>query len=1001
MRFRSRSIRARIIALLLVPLASLTGLWAYNTATSVNDVWSLTRANSNFGWLGLPSEELVGVLQNERLAAVTYSAAPGNKTSLAALHTAEAATDQVAALVTTRAADSGKVNSLSSGQRTALKAVLKGIKQLPALRAEPTDRLVRWMDVYRDYTDALTPGTDLGVQFSILQSSDLTREAGNLVELGRAREYISREDALMYGARAYGTFDTASYQAFLASSEGEQLLFQAHVDQLPAPEAGLFQDFVNGPVYGDLGSLETAVANLGQESAAQRIDGPKWQTTLNQALSQLDGIDYRTVTLARSRATSYVRDVVWKDAAVGVAGLLAVLVSLMLSLSIGRRLVRELTGLRDSAFELAGVRLPEVMRRLREGERVDLAVEVPQVPVNDGGRDELAQVSRAFNAVQRSAVQAAVEQAELRRGIAAVFVNLARRSQALLHRQLTLLDEMERRVEDPDELEDLFRLDHLTTRMRRHAEGLIILSGSAPGRNWRRPVRILDVVRAAVGEVEDYARVLVHRMPPVAVAGGAVSDVVHLVAELVENAAVFSPPHTQVRIQGEAVANGFVLEIDDRGLGMGEEAMAAANDRLATGGDFDLADTDRLGLFVISRLSARHGVQVSLRRSPYGGTTAVVLLPRDLLAEVPARSGDPVDAPGGGVAEQTGELSLEPNRHRAGRELPRGGSGDGSGGSDGSGGLGGSGGGGGGGRGPVPQRGPRHAAPVPAPALEVQLDGEGGEQGVAALPRRRPTVLPSRAEAYLATHEGSARGPASAERSPAPGVPTLRLSPAAGGEAAADDDGPGVGSAGDAAAPGAARGADGAGGAAAPGGVRGADGAGGAAWPSGDSGELTRELRIRQPSSTPQPGSMPQPGFTPQPGSAPQQAPPSQSAPAAAPPLPGGPSQPGGGSTPPPLLPRRVRQANLAPQLRVATDIAATGEPGRPRPPSDEATPQRERSPEEVRATFSSFQRGLSRGRATPLPADDPAERSAAPVDAPSAARASGANDPSAEGTVR
>ena len=141
-------------------------------------------------------------------------------------------------------------------------------------------------------------------------------------------------------------------------------------------------------------------------------------------------------------------------------------------------------------------------------------------------------------------------------------------------------------------------------------EGLIIISGSAPGRNWRRPVRILDVVRAAVGEVEDYARVLVHRMPPVAVVGGAVSDVVHLVAELVENAAVFSPPHTQVRIQGEEVANGFVLEIDDRGLGMGEEAMAAANTRLATGGDFDLADTDRLGLFVISRLSARHGVRV-------------------------------------------------------------------------------------------------------------------------------------------------------------------------------------------------------------------------------------------------------------------------------------------------------------------------------------------------------------------------------------------------------
>ena len=214
-----------------------------------------------------------------------------------------------------------------------------------------------------------------------------------------------------------------------------------------------------------------------------------------------------------------------------------------------------------------------------------------------------------------------------------MFVNLARRSQVLLHKQLTLLDTMERRTEDTDELADLFRLDHLTTRMRRHAEGLVILSGAAPSRQWRRPVRLMDVVRASVAEVEDYERVEVRRLPRVAVIGPAVSDLTHLVAELLENATLFSPPHTNVHVVGERVANGFALEIHDRGLGMTAEALLDANLRLAETPEFELSDTDRLGLFVVSRLAQRQHVRVSLQPSPYGGTTAVVLIPDALLTD--------------------------------------------------------------------------------------------------------------------------------------------------------------------------------------------------------------------------------------------------------------------------------------------------------------------------------------------------------------------------------
>ncbi|MEU0456034.1 ATP-binding protein, partial [Streptomyces sp. NPDC006129] len=315
-------------------------------------------------------------------------------------------------------------------------------------------------------------------------------------------------------------------------------------------------------------------------------------------------------------------------------GLAAVAASLIISVRIGRGLVVELVSLRNSALEIARRKLPEAMRKLRAGEEIDVRAEAPPGPPAE---DETAQVAEALGTVHRAALRAAVERAELASGISGVFVNLARRSQILVHRQLSLLDSMERRSDDPDELSDLFRLDHLTTRMRRHAESLIILSGAAPGRAWRMPVSLTNVVRAAVSEVEDYARVEVRQLPEAAVIGTAVADLTHLLAEIIENAAQFSPPHTRVRITGEPVGNGYAVEVEDRGLGMGQETLTEANRRIAQSEALDLFDSDRLGLFVVSRLAARHDVKVHLRTSPYGGTTAVVLLPTALLHTGAAR----------------------------------------------------------------------------------------------------------------------------------------------------------------------------------------------------------------------------------------------------------------------------------------------------------------------------------------------------------------------------
>ena len=285
---------------------------------------------------------------------------------------------------------------------------------------------------------------------------------------------------------------------------------------------------------------------------------------------------------------------------------------------------------RTSAFDLSSVRLPAVLARLRSGDEVDLATETPQLEPDPS---EIGQLREAINLAAKTAVNAAVDEVAIRRGVNDVFRNLARRNQSLLTRQLELLDAMERRVHDPEELADLFRVDHLTTRMRRHAEGLLIVAGGTSGRAWRDPVPIMDVMRAAVAEIEDYTRIRVTSRSVASIAGHAVADVIHMLAELVENATTFSPANTPVRIESDIVAKGLVIEIEDRGLGMGEEQMAEINTRLNDPPPLDLSGSEQLGLFIAGQLARRHDVKITMQGSAYGGVTAVVLVPSALLVE--------------------------------------------------------------------------------------------------------------------------------------------------------------------------------------------------------------------------------------------------------------------------------------------------------------------------------------------------------------------------------
>jgi signal transduction histidine kinase len=309
-------------------------------------------------------------------------------------------------------------------------------------------------------------------------------------------------------------------------------------------------------------------------------------------------------------------------------GLVIILISVALMGLFTRRIAADIGDLEATAEHLANEEMPQLVEKLRRGEPVT-AGEAP--PATRAVTAEIAHAEAALASLARSAAAAAAAEANLRNGIGQVFVSLARRNQSLLQRQLRLIDALEQKASDPATLADLFPLDHLTTRMRRHAEGLIILSGSAPGRSWSEPVPVIDVIRGAVAEIEDYKRVTVLTRSPDAVAGQAVADTIHLLAELIENATLSSPSGTRVEVRAERVANGFAIEVDDRGLGIEAGQLASINAQLANPPDFDLANADQLGLFVVGKLAARHGVRVALRPSPYGGTTAVVLMPNNIV----------------------------------------------------------------------------------------------------------------------------------------------------------------------------------------------------------------------------------------------------------------------------------------------------------------------------------------------------------------------------------
>jgi len=624
---RGRSIRLRIYFLVAIPLVAMVGLLAYVAGTSVNNAVNLDRAPDLINATSLPTAEYVNLLQAERAAAVVYLFRPTPE-NLAAYNAAVQATKAGQPKFIAAMNSPGTTRSEDAAEAQAIKAIVGGLNQLPTIRGGVLNRAITPLQALGGYNAVILNEPRLFLaEANSLTNAVAAGQALGLIATVSAREALSQEYALLSGMLAGQRMtqaDRAAFAVMTATRQGDIVDAESVLDPT---NVAVFNQQVNNTEQTQLAQIEGAVS-AGTPIRELPITLPQWQGLAGKLLTEyfVGGVNVATAQLAYDHQVS--RSAWTRVAVTAGIGLLGLLLTIVVTILVGRSIIRRLGGLERTALQLAEVQLPDVVGRLRRGENVDVDAEAPPLRV---GRDEIGRVGQAFDLVRQTAIRAAVEEARLRQGLNDVFRSLARRSQSLLHRQLTLLDQMERRATDPEALDDLFRLDHLTTRMRRHAEGLVILAGAPPGRGWSSPVRMVDVMRGAIAEVEDYARVSVATRSQAALAGSAVADVIHLLAELIENATTLSPPYTSVRVAGDTVANGFAIEVEDRGLGMSPARLAELNDRLANPPEFNPSDSEQLGLFVVSQLAKRHGIRVTLKASPYGGTAAIVLIPRHLV----------------------------------------------------------------------------------------------------------------------------------------------------------------------------------------------------------------------------------------------------------------------------------------------------------------------------------------------------------------------------------
>jgi signal transduction histidine kinase len=572
----------------------------------------------------------------EGVASETFARTRGEDpaAALAALQRARAATDRsIAALRASVGRLDGNVPPVTFAEVSRYATGLPGVLRI--FRGA-VDHYSLWITYFAPSAhDALNRAQDV---VRALDDHDLAAGFESILDLRRRQVALGDQaTALLYTIRQgapdpSGVVGAAWVDAIVGERTAEDR-FANEVD--PAARAAYLRsgaaDVVQSPIQAD-----AATGGLPATLSAPAADYEQWYAG---QLAQIDRGVHAVSTVVGDVASSQRSDD--RTQLLLVVGGTALLLAgvLVLSWVLVRSVTRPLRALTRAARDVSERRLPQLVDTLHRGGDLGADQLGELTPIRVESEDEVGELAKAFNTIQQVTVAVAEDQAALlKKGIGDLYVNLARRNQSLLDRQISLLDEMEARVDEPDELGSLFELDHLATRMRRNAESLLVLSGSEQPRQWRTAMPLLDVARGAAAEIADFARISYFGFEgDLAIAGNAVADVSHLLAELLENAAAFSPPATPVVVAGRAIERRFVITITDEGIGMNDERLAGANALLARPPAAGLSLSRTLGLYVVAHLAARHGIHVQLRHAPGTGLTAVVALPASILA----RTGEP------------------------------------------------------------------------------------------------------------------------------------------------------------------------------------------------------------------------------------------------------------------------------------------------------------------------------------------------------------------------
>ncbi|MFC4081508.1 nitrate- and nitrite sensing domain-containing protein [Amycolatopsis samaneae] len=532
-------------------------------------------------------------------------------------------------------------SSLNTDDQATSDRYSRGLQRLDALRplrgAISTTSFSDLM-VFNTYTSILDSLIQLGREVTTAVSDrDVLRLGSSTQAVSEAKEFLSRSDASLEVAAFRNAFPGDLLDQTRAAAASGDAAISSFLANSTEDQRQLYSDTVSGPEVDDRRRIQTSAFAFAQQGQPPNIDGALLDKDSRVAAEKLRAVESNLLAQLRTRADELASNA-FSSAIVNSAIVLAALIAaLALMLLVARLMLRPLRILRTNALDVAYTRLPATVQAILDDPDPINASKKAVEPVPVTSRDEIGEVARSFDVVHEQAVKMAAEQALLRENVNGIFVNLSRRSQRLVERQLGVIDRLEADEQDPDHLASLFELDHLATRLRRNGESLLVLSGAGLAKSVPKPVPAADVIGAAVSEIEQYARIEVGIVPDVAVQGLAIHDLVHVLAELLDNATYFSEPETKIIVRAVVTRKkALAIQVTDHGVGMTEDRLNEINQRLADPPDLDVSVTRRMGLYVVARLAQRHGIEVRLRENEdiEGGVIARVVVPAELLTQL-------------------------------------------------------------------------------------------------------------------------------------------------------------------------------------------------------------------------------------------------------------------------------------------------------------------------------------------------------------------------------